>query len=161
MRTLLELYTAIRIAGLPLNFVTYGTLLTICWVYTLSRGGAPERIGATILLIGYGLTAIVISDIAVRFEAIETGVLIIDLLCLAAFGALAVRADRFWPLWLAALQLLTVLAHGVKLIDSDVFRRAYAFLAVVWSYPMIFLLIVGTFRHQGRLRKFGSDKSWS
>lgn len=161
MRTLLEFYTATQVAGLPLNMVTYGLLLAGCWTYALWQGGAPERTGATIMVASFIPSAATVSSPVVSFEFLETGVLTIDVLCLAAVVALAIRAERFWPLWVAALQLLTVAAHGVKLVEPDMLRRAYAFLIVVWSYPMIAIIIAGTARHAARLRNFGSDASWS
>lgn len=161
MRTLLEFYTATHVAGIPLNMLTYGLLLAGCWAYALSRGGAPERIGATIMVASFIPSAATVSSPVVSFKSLETGVLTIDVLCLTAFVALAIRAERFWPFWVAALQLLTVGAHGVKLVDPDMLRRAYAFLIVVWSYPMIAIIIAGTARHRARLRNLGSDVSWS
>jgi hypothetical protein len=161
MRTLLDLYTATIIAGFPLNFLTYNILLTSCLVYALWRGGAPERFGAGILGIGSVLSRLVISGRGASFRSIETGVLIIDILCLAAFVILALRAERFWPLWVAALMLLTVAAHGVRLADPEMLLRAYAFLIIVWSYPAILLVIVGTWRHQQRILSFGHDEAWS
>lgn len=161
MRPLLEFYTTTRIAGLPLNFIIYGILVTSCWTYSLVRGGAPERIGSTTLLIGFVLTAVVMPDGSARFGTLEIGVLLVDLLCLAAFGWIALRADRYWPLWVAALQFLTVAAHGVKMTDPDMLRRAYAFLIVIWSYPMVFLVMIGAWRHGRRVTHFGRDESWS
>ena len=32
---------------------------------------------------------------------------------------------------------------------------------VFWSYPMLLLIVLGTFRHQQRLARFGADRSWS
>lgn len=161
MRTLLEFYIYTQIGGLNLNVLTFALLLIGCWIYALSQGGAPERIGALILLVGYALTVVVVSPPFIRYRSVETGVLMVDLLCFASFVLLAMRAERYWPLWIGALQLLTVAGHGAKFVASDMLGNTYAFLIVVWSYPMIFLLIIGTWRHQRRLRRFGVDESWS
>lgn len=40
-------------------------------------------------------------------------------------------------------------------------RWGYAFALAVWSYPMLFLLVLGTWNHQRRLTRSGVDKSWS
>jgi hypothetical protein len=86
---------------------------------------------------------------------------IVDLGTLAAFLVLALRAERFWPLWISALQLLGTSGHLVKLMDPGVVPRAYAFAAIFWSYPMLLLLALGTYRHQRRLKRFGTDRSWA
>jgi hypothetical protein len=161
MRTLLQLYTGTMVAGLPLNFVTYNVLLVSCMLYALWKGGAPERMGAAILGLGTVLSRVFVSGRQTNYQSVETGILAIDILCLAAFVILALRAERFWPLWVAALMLLTVLAHVAKFVDPEMLLRAYAFLAIVWSYPAVLVMIVGTWRHQRRLSYFGDDRAWS
>lgn len=95
------------------------------------------------------------------YMSVESGVFLVDVACAVAFVALALWANRYWPLWIAGLQLLGVSAHAVKLAYPDVIPRAYAFVTVFWSYPMLLLIVLGTFRHQQRLTKFGADRSWS
>jgi hypothetical protein len=161
MRSLLDFYTIARPGWPPLNVVVYAILLVACWAYALRRGGPPERIGASILAVGSFLSAATASVSMIGYRSVETGILIVDLLCLVSFLALALRADRFWPLWVAALQIIGTAGHSVKFVDPDIIRRAYAFILVIWAYPMILLLVVGTRRHQQRLSRFGIDKSWS
>lgn len=161
MKTFLDLYTMTRIGGMPPNTLVYTSLLMLCWVYALWRGGTPERIGATILVVGSFLTAAAIDDGRGRFQGVEVGVVVIDILCSLAFVALALRADRFWPLWLAALQVGGTAGHAVKFIDPHIIPRAYAFMLAAWAYPMLVLLFAGTWRHRRRLARFGFDKSWS
>lgn len=160
MRTFLDFYTIPYPGWPPLNIVTYWVLLAACWIYASLRGGPPERLGAAILVLFSLLTALTIPNHA-RFRFLETQILVIDLLCLTAFVILALRADRFWPLWVAALQLLGVASHGVKFLEPDLFSRTYAFMLAIWSYPIIAIMIVGTARHRARLRNFGSDRAWS
>jgi hypothetical protein len=161
MRTLLELYTATRVFGLSLNFVTYNLLLASCLVYALLRGGSPEKIGAAMMAVGSVTTIVVLSFVGVSITSVEYGVLLIDSVFLVALSALAIRADRYWPLWVTALQLLTVAAHVAKLIEPNMIFQAYIFLMVVWSYPQILLIALGTWRHQKRLRASGWDRAWS
>lgn len=73
----------------------------------------------------------------------------------------ALRADRGWPLLIAALQFDAVGAHLVKLVAPETIRVAYALLITVWSWPTQMLLAVGTWRHVRRVRREGNDRSWS
>ena len=107
------------------------------------------------------LTLATISAQGANYRSVEIGVFFVDLATFAAFLALALRAERFWPSWLAALQLLGALSHIIKLMDPALPPRAYAVAAIFWSYPMILLLALGTWRHQRRLRRLGFDRSWS
>jgi hypothetical protein len=93
--------------------------------------------------------------------SVEIGVFIVDAVCLVAFLVLALRANRFWPLWVAGLQLIGTAGHAVKLADPEIIRRAYQIVLVFWSYPMLLLIVLGTWRHQQRLARFGVDRSWS
>ncbi|HYD35969.1 MAG TPA: hypothetical protein VEA60_00025, partial [Allosphingosinicella sp.] len=70
-------------------------------------------------------------------------------------------AERFWPLWAIALHLIGTAGHVVKAMDPLVFPKAYAFVLAFWSYPMLALLVLGTWNHQKRLARNGVDKSWS
>lgn len=136
-------------------------VLLVCCGYAFWRGGPPERIGATIFVAAVVLTRVAVSGAATRFSSIEAGILFVDVATLVALLALALRANRFWPLWVTALQTIGATAHAVKLADPEVIRWAYAFALAFWSYPMLFLLALGTWNHQKRLAKYGVDKSWS
>jgi len=125
------------------------------------RGGAPERIGSTILAVGSVLTVVAVSAAPMRFGSVEIGIFLVDVAALVGFLILALRAERWWPLWVTSLQVIGTTAHAVKLVNPEVIRWAYAFALAFWSYPMLALLVLGTWNHQRRLAKFGVDKSWS
>jgi hypothetical protein len=139
----------------------YDVLAFACWLYAMHRGGPPERVGASILLVGSALTYVAVSAPASRFASVEVGVFAVDALALTAFVALALAAERWWPLWIAALQGIGTAAHAAKVVDPTVIPWAYAFALAFWSYPMLLLLAWGTWNYQRRLAKFGVDKSWS
>ena len=144
---------------MPLEF--YYTLLVLCSGYAFLKGGSPERIGTTILAVGSIVTLAVLWSRTHRYGSVEVGIFIVDSVCLVAFVALALRAERFWPLWIAALQVIGTAAHVIKLVDPTLISRAYAFAMAFWSYPMLLLIALGTWRHQRRLAVFGVDRSWS
>lgn len=122
----------------------YYALLLVVLAYAVARGGRDERVGVGILLVGSVLTHVAFSPMAGRFSEVEVSVLAVDLAVLAAFGALALTSDRYWPLWIAAFQLIGVLAHVAKLAEPEMFRTGYAFILAVWSYPMLGLIAWGT-----------------
>lgn len=139
----------------------YLTILLICWAYALLRGGAPERIGASVIGLGSVLSLVAASSPGARFGSVEVGVFLVDIAAFAVFLGLALRAERHWPLWVAALQAIGTAGHAAKLADPQVIPLAYAFVLAFWVYPMLFLVVMGTWQHQRRLAKFGVDKSWS
>ena len=77
----------------------------------------------------------------------------VDLVVVAGFIAVALRSRRFWPLWVAGLQLTTSLGHILKGIDQDLMPRAYGAALQFWSYPILLIVAVGTYRSHRRLRR--------
>ena len=55
-------------------------------------------------------------------------------------------ADRFWPMPLAAMQGVSVLAHVAELIRPDLAQNVYTNAVQLWSYPQLVLLFLGTLR---------------
>lgn len=129
----------------------YLALLAACCFYAFMAGGRPERIGAAVLAIGSVLTIIVMSAPPLRFRSVELAVVVVDILCLILYVAMALRADRFWPIWATALVGVGALGHlGKWFSGPDMDRWAYAFSIAIWSYPILALLAIGTFNHQRR-----------
>jgi len=138
----------------------FNALLIASCGYALWCGGPPERIVGGSLLLAALATMLSYSELAVRFRAVETGLLATDLMLLAVLVLVALRADRGWPLVLAGLQVDTVGAHIVKAIDPRMISVTYALMIAGWSYPMVILLAIGTWRHRCRLIRYGHDHSW-
>ena len=133
------------------RYIFWTALLLICG-YALLRGQRDERLAAAVCLLASLATRFAISPLRGRYGDVESGLVIIDLLVLAAFVAIALKSERFWPLWIAGLQLTGSMAHLLKAIEWDLMPRAYAAAAVFWSYPILLVLAVGTWRAQRRRR---------
>lgn len=137
------------------------TLLVACTLYALWAGGAPERIGATIYAVSVAATFLIVTAQPRHpWLDLEVGAFIVDVAIFLAFIPLALRANRYWPLWVTALLGIGVLGHVAKLMMPDTFWRAYAFVLAFWSYPILALMALGTFLHCRRLKRHGADRSW-
>ncbi|MDB5680426.1 MAG: hypothetical protein JWO16_231, partial [Sphingomonas bacterium] len=75
--------------------------------------------------------------------------------------AIALRANRYWPIGIAAMQVLQVVGHLLKLADPHMLPLLYWLSSVVWAYPMLILLALGTVRHRNREKRLGPEPSWS
>lgn len=144
-----------------MRVIFYLSLLAICAIYALRRGGAPEKATAIAIILMVASDPLVHFVTPTRYTRLDPGHLVIDGLALLAFLAIALRANRYWPLWVSALQLIAVVAHVARLIDVEIHKAAYGLMQVLWSYPMLILLALGTRAHQARLRRCGVDRSWS
>ncbi len=139
-------------------FLTF--LLGACG-YALWRGGAPERIVAGLFMMAWAGSILVDLPFTQRFISVAPGIVIMDGLLLAALMAVALRADRFWPMAVTSLQAIIMLAHLLKALDPDGPRRAYSIMINLPVYPQLLLLAAGTIRHRRRVKRHGSDGSWS
>lgn len=126
-------------------------LLALVVLYAFLRGSRDERTVGLICIAGALTTHIVISPLAQRFEGVETPVLLVDMAVFAGFLLVALRSERFWPLWVAGLQLTTMLGHAMKAIDISLLPRAYGAAMTFWAYPIVLILAVGTWRRHRRL----------
>ena len=128
---------------------TYYAILFLVSVYAFLRGRSDERIAVATCILATFATNIVYSPRG-SYVGVELGVLLVDLGALTAFTFLALRSDRFWPLWVAGLQLTTVIAHALKGVQLDLMPQAYAAAARFWVYPIFVIIVVGTFRSARR-----------
>lgn len=134
-----------RVPMIPHYLIFWAILLAI-WLYAWFRGGSEERSAATACVLATITTVLVIPPVAERYSKPDLILLIIDIAMLIAFTAIALSSRRFWPLWIAGLQLTMTMSHLMKAIDPDLIPRAYAAASVLWSYPILLIILVGTWR---------------
>jgi hypothetical protein len=130
----------------------FRALLILSCGYALWRGRSDERIVALVCLGATLASRLAFSPISVRYNSVETGLLIIDMAVLTSFIYVALRSQRFWPLWIAGLQLTSSMAHLMKAIDENLLPLAYGAAIALWSYPILIILAIGTWRGQRRGR---------
>ena len=144
--------------------ILFPSLLVACCIYAFLVGGRPERLGAgiyTVSCFASLFTYILFSTPSARFQSVEVGILVIDALTFVAFIMLAVRANRFWPIWVSALLGLGVLAHFARWAGPEVIPWAYAAVLSIWSYPILAIIAIGTFNHRRRMARGETDQPWS
>jgi hypothetical protein len=139
----------------------YFLLLFTSIPYALARGGTPERLAALIMLAAAALTIVALSASVTVYQDAEIGEFEVDLFAFAGFLVLALYADRYWPLLVAGLQGDAVVIHLGKLAQPEILPLGYAIGLSIWSYPILIMLAIGTFRHRRRLARLGGDPAWS
>jgi hypothetical protein len=128
-------------------------LLLLVAAYAFLRGSRDERQVGIVLVIGVVATTLVLSPISNRYNGLETSVMLVDIAVFAGFLWVALRSDRFWPLWVAGLQLTTIIGHVLKAVDIHLFARAYGAALSFWGYPIVLILAIGTWRATRRARR--------
>ena len=130
--------------------ILYWLLLTLSCGYAFYRGGRYERAVAVICIVGTVATITVNSPLNRLYTNVEAGALLVDAAVLLAFVAVALQSDRFWPLWVAGLQLTASFAHFLKAVEPALIPQAYGAAVRFWSYPILLILAVGTWRAHRR-----------
>lgn len=131
-----------------LRLILFSALLIGSCGYALLRGRSDERLTAAVCITASLASLVLMGPVRLRYSHIEIGVLAVDILTLAAFTYVALRSDRFWPLWVSGLQLTTSIAHVLKAIEPSLVPIAYAAAGRSWSYPILIILAIGTWRGQ-------------
>jgi hypothetical protein len=123
--------------------IIFGLLLWATTIYVLWRGEREERIAVVgMFLNAYG-TLLVVSPLATRFSNFETWVILVDAIFTAVLVWMALSSQKFWPLWLAAMQALATLAHFAPFVPH-IIPWGYGSAVAIWSYPMLIVLFVVT-----------------
>lgn len=128
----------------------FRVLLILVALYAFLRGRRDEKHAVIILVVGVIATELVLPPRQERFDTIEINLLLVDLAVLGGFVWVALRSNRFWPLWVAGLQLTTILGHLLKAMNESLFTKAYGAALVFWFYPMLLILVIGTWRTHRR-----------
>jgi hypothetical protein len=132
-------------------------LLALVTLYAFLAGRRDERQVGVILVVGVIATHLAWSPVRQRFGELEIGVMSVDLVVFVGFLWVALKSERFWPLWIAGLQLTTIFGHFLKAIDTGLLSRAYGAALMFWGYPILIILAVGTWRQARRQESgFGS-----
>ena len=127
------------------------TLLFFCLLfgacgYAWLRGKDDERLVAAACVVAsfasFGLRS--------QYTDVEVGLLVVDLLTFVVFTYVALRSERFWPLWISGLQLTTGIGHVLKAMEPGLVPIAYATALRFWSYPILMILAIATWRAHHR-----------
>ncbi|KQX20040.1 MULTISPECIES: hypothetical protein [unclassified Sphingomonas] len=136
-----------------IRFIFYGALMWGVCLYAFFRGGRGERIAAASLLVATYSTALVASPMAMRFQGIEVPIMMVDGAFFLVLIGISLKSEKFWPLWLTAMQGLTLLSHFAPYVPH-VLPWAYGNALAIWSYPMLIALAFAVHGHH-RSRRGG------
>ena len=142
----------------PMRYLIFWAILLLTCGYALWRGRKYEQIAALICLVATVLSVSMSSPLNHRYVGIEFGDVLVDWFVLVAFVFVALRSDRFWPLWVAGLQLTMSISHVLKAIQPDLIPLAYAAAERFWSYPILAIIAVGTWRSHQRSKDFSTAR---
>lgn len=144
-------------------YVIIVALLTALIVlYAMIKGSHPERWVAVIIITGVVFDRIMWIIIGPRpFEHFDTTRLSMDFTQLVLFLAIALRANRLYPLGIASTQLLAIIGSIAALVVQEGWNQAYWAMTQLPLFFQLALLAGGTHAHRLRVAKIGNYNSWS
>ena len=142
------------------NIIFFFSVLALAAGFAIARGGAPEKLIAVILLVTAATAFALASTAGREWMTQDVRILTLDVVLAIAIVAVALHAERVWPMMVAAFLILGVeLQLGVWMAPThhrQVYKIAHGFSA----YPVILTLIVGTARHRWRTRQ-RPERDWT
>lgn len=126
-------------------------------------GAGPERAVAAVWLVCFELTLSVYRLLAgTGYQAVTTDLFLasMDLTAGVLWIAIALNANRNYPLFIAALQLLVMAAHLARGLIEVIEPIAYAIMVIAPGWVQLLILIAGLARHVRRKRDFGDYREW-
>lgn len=146
---------------MPLEVGFVLLLFLVSGLVAFQRGGPPERLAAAVI-VGW-----IVTDAGYHllfgpsgFDTVDPVHLVLDGAELCAIMLLALRANRMWPLWAAAAQLICYSGHIAAFIEPGGMRRAYWAMTQLPQYIQLLALLLGAAAHARRTRRIGRYRSW-
>lgn len=136
--------------------------MALLFAAALRWGAGPERICALVIVgmnLGDRLYHLMVGRDTI-YVAVDIGHLVIDLTAATIFIGVALQANRIYPLWLSAFQLVSVIAHLVRRIEDHFPILTYGLMNYGPYYFILLILAGGIWAHARRTRRYGRYRSW-
>lgn len=129
--------------------IIYGALMWAVTIYAFRRGGTHEKLVSAGLVASSYLTLCAAIFDPTSFSHIEWDVLSIDVLYFVGIMLIVVRSHNYWPMWVAALQGVTIMCHFAFMLPRPFGSWIYQTSNAIWSY-FIIVILAFAIRHHNR-----------
>jgi hypothetical protein len=111
----------------------------VALICSLRFGGRSERAGTSTIIIGSIASAAAMHTYQI-WRHNETGLFLVDGILLVAFATIMVLSNRFWPIWITALQIIAVITHLARFLRPTTIPYAYAIAEQLWAWIMLTII---------------------
>ena len=138
----------------------------VAWALCLAAfvwGAGPERAMAAVWFSCFEVTNFVyrvVLNESFQLETTDAFLASADFAACVLWIFIALNANRNYPLFIAALQLLVVAAHLARGLIEAISPIAYAVMVIAPGWLELGLLAVGLIRHRSRQSRFGPYREW-
>jgi len=136
----------------------YDVTLVLCCLYAFIAGGRTEKLGSLLTLTA-SIVSVLIWYRPLEWRAVHWNMFAVDLVTFLLATWLAIRSDRFWPMWFAGFCLVGVMTHLAVAAMPNFASMAYSLSQGFWAYPAMLALVIGTWTHRRGMRGYGLSAS--
>lgn len=122
--------------------LSFWILTLLCCGFAALFGGRAGRAVAIIYIAAVAATSLATRDPKAWSDP-HLPALAVDLVLLAALLWVALRADRWFPLWFTGFHLVAVISHLASIFAPGYAPKLYFLLQSLWSVPMLLTLVIG------------------
>jgi hypothetical protein len=124
-------------------------LLVIGWAWKF--GGGPERQSALAIL-GWVVAGFLYHPVTYvsDFAKVDTGLLAFDTLLALSLTAIALVANRLWPIFAAGFSIIPLLSHLSVAVEQRGVAQAYWAMNQIPFYLVLLVVLIGTVVHRHR-----------
>jgi hypothetical protein len=129
-------------------------------ILTFLRGGAPERVLAGVLM-----AAALCSGICIRLvhhlSHEDCWIFVaVDIVAFMLMLVVALKANRVYPLWIGAIELVMLISHLWRLSFLQALPHAHTMLHGIAAITQLLVLAVGLAAHMRRDRSQAAAINW-
>ncbi len=130
--------------SLPLWFIFNFGVTFLVTGFAMWKGGRPEQ-GAGLFILLATIVTFLLPDR--RWSDVQFGIMWLDIFSFAVLLTLALLADRWWPMFAAGVQGLSVLLHLAFWAQMKVTSYVYMTGLNIIGHMLLLTLLVGTVSH--------------
>jgi len=129
-------------------------LLTVSsLIFAACFGGRDARWAAALVLAAVIATGVA-EELNRNWGSVHLTVATVDFCLLIGLGHLMLISRSFWPIWMTAAQLLTVLCHAAAALAGPYNQQIYTALATLWAIPCLLSMVVGVALDRRAIARF-------
>jgi len=133
------------------SLIVYLTVLALTLWAAFASGDRDARTAGWITAAGVAATQLAWA-VGPRWTAFDPGIMAVDAAMVAGYGIVARRSLRWWPIWLTAAQLASVLTHFAPLAAPDRMRGLYQLSQPAWMFIVLGAIAYGSLRPKLQIR---------
>jgi hypothetical protein len=115
-------------------------LVSATCLFAAWAGGRPQKIVAAICFTAW-IASAAMQDLS--FTGPDYDTLVLDIVLMVVFVAMAIKSRRAWITGLAAFQTLTMASHFAMILDHRIWPKAAITAYLIWSYLVLACLFWG------------------